>query len=78
MLTKKQLLAEVREYTTSDAGMKFRLLLQACIEELRIRNDTATTDDFLKHQGAIEELKAIAKGISIREKMKEFDGAFGE
>jgi hypothetical protein len=77
MKTKKELLADCKEFAATDAGIKFRLLLAATINELRAKNDTATTEDFLKNQGAIRELKLLHKGIGPKIRSSEYDGGFG-
>jgi hypothetical protein len=78
MDSKKQLLNEVREYAPSDAHTKMARLLHACIRELRIKNDTAASEDILRNQGAIAELKLILKGINLHQKYKEYSGGFDE
>lgn len=78
MDTKKELMNEVRQYAPSDLHTKVVRLLYACINELRIRNDTAASEDVLRNQGAVSELKSILKGINIREKYQEFTGGFND
>ncbi len=78
MKTKRELMAEVYKYAHSDPHTSFVLLLHACIKELRLKNDTATPEDCLKHQGAISELKSILKGVTVFEKYEEYSGGFDE
>jgi hypothetical protein len=78
MEDRRQLLKDVKEYANSDPHTKFVKLLYACIHDLRIKNDTATSEEFLKNQGAISELKLIIRGISIFQKYKEYTGGFDE
>jgi hypothetical protein len=59
------------------------MLIGVCIQELRIKNDTADATEFKMNQGAIRELKSIHKGIGPKirasefEKTIDYDGAFG-
>jgi hypothetical protein len=78
MNNKKQLMEELRAYAPSDPHTKVVRLLHACISDLRIKNDTATSEDILRNQGAISELKLILKGINIHQKYQEFSGGFDE
>ena len=74
----KEHFSTVKEYSLSTAGIEFRKMLNQCIEDLRIKNDTAEGNEFLKNQGAIQELKKIVKAIAPIEKKSEFNGAFDE
>jgi len=82
-MNRKEAMAEVCEVAMTDAGRSFRKLVGVCIQELRIKNDTADAEEFKMNQGAIRELKAIHKGIGPKirasefEKTIDYDGAFG-
>jgi hypothetical protein len=73
-------LQEAKEYKDSSAGYAFVRLLNACIVDLRERNDTADADDVLRNQGAITELKSLAKQLApvVKRKRLEFNGGFDE
>ena len=77
-MTRKQAMVNAKQFEGTDAGRACRKLLEVVISDLREKNDTATTEDFLKNQGAIRELKLMHKGIGPKQTMTEFDGGFGD
>jgi hypothetical protein len=78
MKTKAQAIKTVNEYASTDAGIAFRTLLICWISDLRKKNDTAATEDVLKNQGGIRELKLIVKQIGGDRISTEYDGGFGD
>jgi hypothetical protein len=77
-VNRKEISFKAKEYALTDAGKVFRKLLLVWIGELREKNDTASTEDFPKNQGAIRELKRIHKAITPPHLIKEYDGGFGD
>jgi hypothetical protein len=78
MLNKKQAIKEAKEYKGTTQGICFTNMLHACIYDLRMKNDSADNDQVLRNQGAIAELKALAKALSLTGGYSEHNGAFDE
>jgi hypothetical protein len=76
-MTKREAMTEVNEFAQTDAGRAFRKLVSIWINDLRAKNDTAESEDFMKNQGAIRELKLIHKGIGPKIRTEDYDGGFG-
>lgn len=53
-------------------------LLDALIQEARVRNDTAVSEDVLRNQGAIAELKQMKKRLQSQPVRRGLDGAYAE
>ncbi|MHC4757109.1 MAG: hypothetical protein ACYTE8_00470 [Planctomycetota bacterium] len=74
---KKTQIAKVLDYSQTDAGRAFRLLIGVWINELRKKNDTAEGNEFIKNQGAIREFKLMHKAIGPKLTTADYDGGFG-
>ena len=74
--TKKELAGKVQEFAASEPARIFRLLLEAWIMDLRLKNDTAELKDFPMNQGAIKEMKLMLKAITPHQQIREFDGSY--
>lgn len=76
--TLRNMAKEIPQYAYTEPMNLIRKILKARIEYLREQNDTVTSEDLPKIQGAIAEAKALLKITSVYEKDRtEFDGAYG-
>jgi hypothetical protein len=59
--------------------LELRSLLLDRLNDYRKKNDTATGEDVIRHQGAIRELNGLLKILTPTTTRKnEWDGGFGE
>jgi hypothetical protein len=75
---KARYLTELEEFRNTASAKAFLNLFEACVDDLRKKNDNASTREVLRNQGAIRELNRLIKVLLPKRKLGEYDGAFNE
>ena len=74
----KTIAGKLLEYEATPCYIMVRQLVQAMIEEARMRNYAAIEPEFYKNQGAISELKQVLKLLQTQQIRRGLDGAYSE
>ena len=74
-----RIMKKILEDRHSSCFKNFYNLFQKLLEDARISNDTASSDEVLKTQGEIRRLNQLMRDLNpTTEKRVHYDGGFGE